>query len=116
MKLYVQAPDSDSRQGEGVRNFVLNPENISSFALDLAVVTARADEKNLRDDRYVSAYSIDADPSLKIDSNDLVSVIMGRADASLRRMYALLPKIGPVDLKSYFSVAEMIIRSVGRAA
>jgi len=116
MKLYVQSPESPSRQGEGVRNFVLSPENLSGFALDLAVVTARLPENKLSDDRYVSAYSMDMDPSVNIQSAELVSVIMGRADESLRRLYALLPQIRAVDMNSVFSLAEMIIRSVGRAA
>ena len=59
---------------------------------------------------------MDMDPSVNIDGDKLVSVILGSASVSVRRLYALLPKIGPVDLKSFFSVAQMIIRSVGRAA
>ena len=116
VELYLQAPDSASRQGEGIRNLVLNSENLLGFDLDFAVVTARLDKKNLLDARYQSAYSIDADPSLQIESEKLLSVIMGQADKALRYLYARLPQVSPVDMKTLFSLAEMVIRSVGKSA
>ena len=112
-EVFITNPEDLSKMGR--RNLVVQSD--ADADLTLAVVEGRLSEAQLTSDQFINAAKTRMDHTVGFDNAQFIGVLLGRINSTdIRRFYALLPVVAPVDWQTGARMAAFTIKMAGMAA